>query len=337
MTAAEIVSLDTAAAKRLDGRIRLLVNTINDNIAKLHDLVDQAKRGDVHQVLGYRSWTEYLADVFTVQVRLDREKRRELVGYLSGEGVPQRVIADVVGADRKTVRRDIEAGEKGPPEPDPIVDELISQGVIADVDEYTAIMAMADVPGDDDFEKVLADARAEGDLSQENVVSKCRELTPVSVTGRDGKSYPARAEIKKKAKPDAPKAKDMRPDVIVKPVATTRPTDAVLADLDRITAEMNAIHAELDAAWQSWLWPGDTTGKQDLWDVIDPRRVPKGLTKIELPKAPNRGWDPGCSAFRAAYDDISESIGDINVAIQSRDAYAALTPQEKRALTARNA
>ncbi|MDT4937609.1 MAG: hypothetical protein QOG80_1280 [Pseudonocardiales bacterium] len=46
---AEVVeALDQAAASRIDQRIRLLVGTINDNIVKLRELVDKAKRGHVH-------------------------------------------------------------------------------------------------------------------------------------------------------------------------------------------------------------------------------------------------------------------------------------------------
>lgn len=107
---AEVVPvLDRPAAERLDRRIRLMVDAINDNLAKLQALVDEAKRGDIHAALGYPSWTAYLADVFTVQARLDRDQRRELVGYLSGEGMSNRAIADLVGVDEGTVRNDQKA------------------------------------------------------------------------------------------------------------------------------------------------------------------------------------------------------------------------------------
>jgi hypothetical protein len=46
---AEVVEpLDQAAASRIDQRIRLLVGTINDNIVKLRELVDKAKRRHGH-------------------------------------------------------------------------------------------------------------------------------------------------------------------------------------------------------------------------------------------------------------------------------------------------
>jgi hypothetical protein len=108
---AEVVpTLDQAAAGRLDKRIRLLVGTINDSITKLHELVQEAKYGDAHVALGFPSWTAYLADVFTVDVRLERGARAELVGYLSGEGMSNRTIAEVIGVDEGTVRNDRKAG-----------------------------------------------------------------------------------------------------------------------------------------------------------------------------------------------------------------------------------
>ncbi len=117
---AEIVdSMAKAAAERLDKRIRLLVGSIHESLAKLHGLVEEAKQGDVHKVLGYPSWTAYLADVFTVRVRLEVEQRRELVAYLSGEGMSQRLIADVVGTGVGTVNRDLAESPvpDGTPEP----------------------------------------------------------------------------------------------------------------------------------------------------------------------------------------------------------------------------
>ena len=51
-----------------------MAGTINDNIAKLYELVQAAKRGDVHRALGFPSWTTYLADLSTVQVRLEPQQ-----------------------------------------------------------------------------------------------------------------------------------------------------------------------------------------------------------------------------------------------------------------------
>jgi hypothetical protein len=118
---AEIVEpLDKKSAEQLDRRIRLLVGTIHDQMAKLHELVAKAKRGNVHKALGFPSWTAYLADVFTVRVRLEPEQRRELVGYLSGEGMSQRAIADVVGASVGAVNADLQGVQNRTPEAEPV-------------------------------------------------------------------------------------------------------------------------------------------------------------------------------------------------------------------------
>jgi hypothetical protein len=65
-----------ANAERLDKRIRLLVQTINDNFSKLVDLVEESRRNEIHKALGYPSWTAYVADVFTLTARLDHARRR---------------------------------------------------------------------------------------------------------------------------------------------------------------------------------------------------------------------------------------------------------------------
>jgi len=64
---AEVVDpIEAPDAQRLDKRIRLLVQSIADNAAKLYELVEQAKHGEIHKALGFPSWTAYVSDVFTV-------------------------------------------------------------------------------------------------------------------------------------------------------------------------------------------------------------------------------------------------------------------------------
>lgn len=106
---AEIVEqLDEKAAKRLDQGIRLIVGTVRDSIEKLQDKVHDAKAGHIHIALGFSSWTAYLADVFGDQpLVLEKDERRELVEFLSGEGMSTRAIAPVVGASKDTVHRDL--------------------------------------------------------------------------------------------------------------------------------------------------------------------------------------------------------------------------------------
>lgn len=180
---AEVVTpISRADAERLDKRIRLLVNQISDTFNKLYELVEQAKTGEIHKALNYPSWTAYVTDVFTVTIRLDRPQRRELVGYLSGEGMSQRGIADVVGVSKNTVTADLKVSQIGTPEP--------HHPMFNDAAERAEIMAMADVP-EDEFEEVLVQARTQGDVSRGSVARLCSERTAKKIVGRDGKQYPS--------------------------------------------------------------------------------------------------------------------------------------------------
>lgn len=179
---AEVVEvLDETAARKLDGRIRVMAGSVRDQDQTLARLIDQAKDGEVHAVLGYPSWTAYIADVFSsVPLHLEREQRRELVGYLSGEGMSVRAISRTVGAARNTVRDDLQqVGQFDPPAEDDHADLIVGS--------------------DDDFEESLGESRAEGDLSRENVASK---LPAPRVAGLDGKAYPPKlASTPKRRRP----------------------------------------------------------------------------------------------------------------------------------------
>jgi len=104
--AEEAAPVDDGAAKRLDSRIRLLAGTIRDNLHKIAELVEEAKRGQVHVALGFVSWPAYLADALGGQLELNTDARRSVVELLAGEGMSQRAIAQVVGVSEITVRRD---------------------------------------------------------------------------------------------------------------------------------------------------------------------------------------------------------------------------------------
>lgn len=108
---AEVV-LDEGAVRRLDQRIRLVAGSVWENFVKLADLVHEAKTGKVHTALGFPSWTAYLADALGEQpLLLDRDHRRELVGFLSSEGMSTRAIAAVAGTSQRTVVRELGSGE----------------------------------------------------------------------------------------------------------------------------------------------------------------------------------------------------------------------------------
>ena len=151
-------------ARRLTERIRLTAHSARESIEKLHVLVDQAKEGNAHLALGFQSWTAYLSEVLGEEpLRLARDQRQELVGYLAGEGMSTRAIAPIVGASDETVRRDILAGATNvAPEPEP---QEAARSVVA------AAFARRDEPA----------------------------AEPAKVTGLDGKSYKKPAPAAPKA------------------------------------------------------------------------------------------------------------------------------------------
>lgn len=118
----------------------------------------------------------------------------------------------------------------------------------------------------------------------------------------------------------------------------TDDVDALRAEVDRLVGELAAVHDTLRRIHQSWLWPGsDFVGWRGgtfcaSKATVDARMVPKNLTVIEQPRAEGRYTHQ--TVLDAVHEDITEVLGDINLAVEARDAYAALSPQEKRELTA---
>jgi hypothetical protein len=66
---------------------------------------------------------------------LGREQRRELVSYLAGEGMSNRAIAQAVGADERTVRRDREQvrHDAAPDRPTITVDNTVIDSATGEV------------------------------------------------------------------------------------------------------------------------------------------------------------------------------------------------------------
>lgn len=105
----EPVSL--AEAKRIDLGLRTLADAFRESVEKLQDKVHHAKTSGVHEVLGFASWTAYLADVFGEKpLIVDRADRPELHRYLFAEGMSTRAIAAATRSSQSTVVRDL-AGE----------------------------------------------------------------------------------------------------------------------------------------------------------------------------------------------------------------------------------
>lgn len=96
-------------ARKLDNRIRLTARATAGSVTTLTVLLDEARCGQIHQVLGFASWTAYLADALCdLRLAVTAVERRELVSVMADEGMSNRAIAKAVGVTEITVRRDRE-------------------------------------------------------------------------------------------------------------------------------------------------------------------------------------------------------------------------------------
>lgn len=162
--AVQVITADEA--RRLTERIRITAHTARESIEKLHTLLAEAKQGEAHTALGYPSWTAYLSEVLGEEpLRLARDQRQELVGFLAGEGMSTRAIAAIVGVSNFTVSKDLQGVRDLTPEPEPDPQETARSAV-------AAAFAQRDEPAE-----------------------------PAKVTGLDGKSYPKPAPTPPRAAP----------------------------------------------------------------------------------------------------------------------------------------
>lgn len=167
-------------ARRLVTRIRLTAGIVRENLPKLYELVQEAKAAGDDRILGYASWTAYVADVFSDEpMRLPREERQQLVAILAGEGMSTRAIAPIVGVSKSQVAADIEVSSSGQVAP-----AVISEPATPVSDPLVVIHVNADT----------------GEVADE---------APRTVTGLDGKTYTTPTPRKASRKPLTDSAKDI--------------------------------------------------------------------------------------------------------------------------------
>lgn len=192
---AVVTLLSAGEAQRLTQRIKLIASSVRDNMFKLQALVDEAKRSNAWNVLGYESWTAYLSDTLASEpMRLGRVERQELVAYLSGEGMSTRAIAPIVGVDNKTVHNDLKRAahvEISTPEPDSSVVELSPEvAPSAPAEEVTAPVE-PQVPDAVTINPATGEVLDTPTITEHTVTEKTR-----TVVGLDGKTYNSSAASK---------------------------------------------------------------------------------------------------------------------------------------------
>ncbi len=106
--------LTEAEATRLTTRIHLLLGPHLDQRDKLVSMVTEAREGDAHLALGYRSWTAYVSEQFgDLLPRLARTERLPFVELMADEGMSTRAIAAVIHTSHQTVANDLKSAVKG--------------------------------------------------------------------------------------------------------------------------------------------------------------------------------------------------------------------------------
>jgi transposase len=98
---------DEESARDLDTAIRVVARQMHIAWEALVALVDEAKAGEIHKLLGFPSWTGYIADALDGQWKVERDKRGEVIKYPAAQGMSSRAIAKIAGIGKGTVYREL--------------------------------------------------------------------------------------------------------------------------------------------------------------------------------------------------------------------------------------
>ncbi|MBX7452294.1 hypothetical protein GR927_30280 [Mycolicibacterium sp. 3033] len=102
-----LVPLGESEAKVLDNKIASTVQAVGDRLALLRGYIEEAERGQIHRALGFDSWTSYVSDRLSGRWELKGDDRREMAQLLAKHGMSSRLIAEITGASKSAVARDI--------------------------------------------------------------------------------------------------------------------------------------------------------------------------------------------------------------------------------------
>ena len=82
----------------IDSELRREARTVAWSMVRFRQLIARAKAKRIHEALGFKSWTAYVADVIGIEMtKLPVDDRRQIVALLAGEGMSQRAIAPSSG------------------------------------------------------------------------------------------------------------------------------------------------------------------------------------------------------------------------------------------------
>jgi hypothetical protein len=258
-------------AERITTRIGLKLGIIADDYESVMPLLREAIDRKAYDALGYRSHSDYMADRFRDSLAwLPADSRRGVVRELTAAGMSTRGIAPIVGVNQSTVIRDQKSGDASASPKAPIsLEELIPNP-----EERADILVMADVT-EAEFEAILAEARAEGDLSRANVVRKIKSVatvtgevieTPTKVIGLNGKQYSRQPTKPRRRRPltdqfafassDLGKAVE-HIERLVADDRFPRNKDAVARDANLMSGYRDRLNAAIDKMTDAHLVGGD--------------------------------------------------------------------------------
>lgn len=182
----DLVSRDINWARKITERLRLQATNYQEAREKVLATLAEARDGGAAELLGYASWTAYMAEVFgDAPLRLERDARQELVAELAAEGMSTRAIAPIVGVSVGTVHADrqVFSSEQVTPEPQ-------SGGVIHWAGDATQYMSVTAAEA-----QQIADA-----LNRDEEPAPALVEASKKITGMDGKQY-TRPEKKQNRRP----------------------------------------------------------------------------------------------------------------------------------------
>jgi hypothetical protein len=174
-------ALSADEAERLSSRISVRLDTASDNWSGALQLIREAIMGAAYAALGYRSHGDYVADRFGGSLsKLGIELRREVVRELSDAGLSTRAIAPVFGLSNKTIHQDIHSE---------LLPEVTPEPELEPEFDPTPVLP----PHDDGW--IAADPATGEVVEPDHITVTEHTVTEKvkTVTGLDGKTYPAAA------------------------------------------------------------------------------------------------------------------------------------------------
>jgi len=106
--AEKVFTIDDAT--KLDARIRATAERADNVMAALAQLIAVARANNVHALLGFDSWKDYVADVCSKNMpMLHQHARKPLSVFMCNNGLTEREAAQALGVSQKQINLDRKA------------------------------------------------------------------------------------------------------------------------------------------------------------------------------------------------------------------------------------